>query len=127
MIVGMTDGVFDLLHVGHVRYLQNCRYHCGLLVVAVADDVFARTRGKDRPIIGQEDRLELVKALEIVDVAFLCDGSIRVINESMPDVYFKNEGCNVDPGLDIKIRVQRIPRWTGCSTTGIIEKIRRGK
>lgn len=73
-VVVMANGCFDLLHVGHVRYLEAAREHGDLLVVAVnSDESVRRLKGPDRPMVPQEERLELVAALEAVDYVFLFD------------------------------------------------------
>ena len=71
-VVVMANGCFDLLHVGHVRYLEAAREHGDLLVVAInSDDSVRSLKGPGRPMVPQEERLELVAALEAVDYVFL--------------------------------------------------------
>lgn len=66
--VAFASGAFDLLHVGHVRYLESAARDADVLIVAVADDESVhRLRGEGRPIMKQEDRAELVAALRCVD------------------------------------------------------------
>ncbi len=73
-VVVMANGCFDLLHVGHVRYLEAAREHGDLLVVAVNSDASVRRlKGPPRPLVPQDERLELVAALEAVDYVFLFD------------------------------------------------------
>ena len=70
--VVMANGCFDLLHVGHVRYLEAARLEGDLLVVAINSDASVRQiKGPGRPFVPQEERLELVAALEAVDYVFL--------------------------------------------------------
>lgn len=70
--VVMANGCFDLLHVGHVRYLEAARLEGDLLVVAINSDASVRQiKGSGRPFVPQEERLELVAALEAVDYTFL--------------------------------------------------------
>ena len=121
--VGLCDGSFDLLHPGHVKHLRNCAKLCDKLVVAVADDESVRARkGKDRPIHGEDNRLLMINELKCVNLAFLCDGSVGVVNEIKPDFYFRNDDYVVDRGLDPKILLVRMPVYG--STTEIIKKIR---
>ncbi len=71
-VVVMANGCFDLLHVGHVRYLEAAREYGDLLVVAInSDDSVRSLKGPGRPMVPQEERLELVAALEAVDYVFL--------------------------------------------------------
>ncbi len=124
--VGMCDGVFDLLHTGHIKHLTNCRKLCDYLVVAVADDKFVRNKkGKDRPIIGEDDRLLALRALRVVDEAFICDGTVASINRVRPHAYFKNYDYVLNKELHPDILVVRMPVYG--STTKLIEKIRSGK
>ena len=70
--VVMANGCFDLLHVGHIRYLEAARLEGDLLVVAVNSDASVRQlKGSGRPFVPQEERLEMVAALEAVDYVFL--------------------------------------------------------
>jgi D-glycero-beta-D-manno-heptose 1-phosphate adenylyltransferase len=70
--VVMANGIFDLLHVGHVRYLEDARRHGDALLVAVNSDASARAlKGEGRPIVPEAERMELVAALRCVDGAFL--------------------------------------------------------
>ena len=80
-VVGLCDGVFDLLHYGHVLHLQNCKKLCDVLIVYVANDIFARRKGKDRPIVGERARLAMVYSLRCVDHALINDGSVESVND----------------------------------------------
>lgn len=122
----MCDGVFDLMHIGHIKLLNECKKHCDFLIVAVADDKFARSKGEDRPYVGQEARLLSIKSLRAVDLAILCDGGVGIINQINPDIYFKKWDYTPDPGLNKNIKFMRIEGIE--STTGLVEMIRkRGK
>ncbi len=123
MIIGMCDGVFDLMHVGHIKLLNKCKQHCDFLIVAVADDNFAKGKGEDRPYIKQEARLLSIKSLRAVDLAILCDGTINIVNQINPDIYFKKWDYTPDPGLDNSIKFMRIEGIE--STTGLVEMIKR--
>ena len=120
--IGLCDGVFDLMHVGHIRHLNECKKHCDFLIVAVADDTYAQTKGEDRPYINQEERLYSIKSLECVDLAILCDGSVNIVNQFMPDVYFKNWDYKLDAGLDKRINVMRMDVYG--STTALVKRIK---
>ncbi len=89
-----TCGVFDLLHVGHVRYLEYARSLGGLLVVGVNSDESVRQLGKapDRPIVGQAARAEVVAALESVGYVCIFDEMrpIETIRILRPDIHVKD-------------------------------------
>lgn len=71
--VVLVGGYFDLLHAGHVSFLEKCREYGEVLVVAVNSDWRAKIKGPSRPIISEKDRLYLVSKLEVVDFCFLSD------------------------------------------------------
>lgn len=72
MIVGLTSGVWDLIHVGHLHYLESCRKLCDKLVVGVdCDDMVRAAKGPKRPYIPENQRLDLVNSLRWVDTAFM--------------------------------------------------------
>lgn len=90
--VGLANGVFDLLHVGHVRYLEGAKALCDRLVVAVNSDASTRAyKGPTRPVIPEAERAELVAALRCVDAVLLFDEpDVRaVIRALKPDVHVK--------------------------------------
>jgi D-glycero-beta-D-manno-heptose 1-phosphate adenylyltransferase len=134
--VVFTNGVFDLLHPGHTRYLAEA---CGLgdaLIVAVNSDRSARALGKgaDRPLTPEGDRAELLAALRAVDAVVIFDEPTpyEIISALQPDVLVKGadwaEGTIV--GADVVQgrggRVVRIPLAEGFSTTRLIARIRGG-
>lgn len=84
----LAAGVFDLLHVGHKRHLEEAAAH-GQLVVGVTWDQGVNKPG--RPIIPQEERLEMVKALRCVSRAFLCRDSIDALERTAPQVFVKGD------------------------------------
>lgn len=89
MIRGVIFGVFDLLHVGHLRVLGEAKNHCDHLTVFVITDEVAQTY-KRKPIIEESQRLEMIRALRMVDAAFLIDHRSSIDMEEM-DVYFVSE------------------------------------
>jgi len=129
-----TNGVFDLLHVGHVRYLKYARSLGDVLIVGVNADSSVRRLGKgdDRPVTTQADRAELLSSLEAVDavVIFDEDTPAAVIERLRPDVLVKGadwEGRDL-PGRDsVERRGGRVvfaPFEPGYSTTSILEKLK---
>ncbi len=90
--LGLCNGAFDLLHVGHVRYLQDAASRCDILVVAVNSDASVRgLKGPTRPVIPQDDRAELVAAISGVDVVHIFPESTvePVLRLLRPDFHFK--------------------------------------
>lgn len=129
-----TNGVFDLLHPGHVRYLAEARRLGDALIVAVNSDRSARAldKGSDRPLNGQTERAEVLAALASVDAAVIFDEDTphAIVTALQPDVLVKGadwaEGTIVGADL-VEARggkVVRVPLAEGYSTTRLIEKIR---
>jgi D-beta-D-heptose 7-phosphate kinase/D-beta-D-heptose 1-phosphate adenosyltransferase len=131
--VVFTNGVFDLLHPGHVRYLQEARREGDALIVAVNSDRSVRAvKGPSRPITPENERAEVVAALGCVDavVVFDEDDPRQIIGRLQPDVLVKGADWPLDAiiGRDaVEARgggVVRIPLADGHSTSAIIAKIR---
>lgn len=128
-----TNGVFDLLHPGHVRYLTEARRLGDRLVVAINSDSSVRLiKGPDRPINNQEERAEILAALAAVDAVLIFDEPTPhdVIAAVQPDVLVKGADWAADAivGRDIVEarggRVVRMKVEEGFSTTAIVDKIR---
>jgi D-glycero-beta-D-manno-heptose 1-phosphate adenylyltransferase len=97
--IGFANGCFDLLHVGHVRYLQGAAREADRLVVAVNDDAsVSRLKGPGRPILSAAARAELVAAIRGVDyVVIFSDPNVeRLLNAVRPDVHCKGTDYTVD-------------------------------
>ncbi len=131
-----TNGVFDLLHPGHVRYLQDARTLGDLLVVGLnADESVRRNKGPSRPINPQDERAEVLAALACVDavVIFAEDTPADIIRLIQPDVLVKGADWAEDKIVGLQTvearggRVVRVPVEQGYSTTAIIEKIVEGR
>ena len=130
--VVFTNGVFDLLHPGHVRYLQGARREGDALIVAVNSDRSVRAiKGPSRPVNLEAERVEVVAALACVDavVVFDEDTPHEVIGRLQPDVLVKGADWANDAivGRDTVEaqggRVVRLPIAEGYSTSAIIKKI----
>jgi len=128
-----TNGVFDLLHVGHLRYLQHARSLGDALIVGLNSDQSVREiKGADRPITVEAERAEILEALTCVDAVVVFDESTphALIQALQPDVLVKGADWAADAivGRDIVEasggRVVRIPIEPGHSTTAILSKIR---
>jgi rfaE bifunctional protein nucleotidyltransferase chain/domain len=129
-----TNGVFDLLHPGHVRYLRDARQLGDLLIVGLnADASVRRNKGSGRPINSEHERAEVLAALAPVDavVIFEEDTPAEIIRLVQPDVLVKGADWAADEivGRDTVEarggRVVRIPVEQGYSTTAIVERIRQ--
>lgn len=97
--IAFANGVFDLLHVGHVRYLEGARREADVLVVAVNDDACVRAlKGRDRPVLPAADRAELVAALRCVHaVVVFPEPTVTPLLELLrPDVHCKGTDYTVD-------------------------------
>ena len=129
-----TNGVFDLLHPGHVRYLQHARSLGDLLIVGLnADASVRRNKGSDRPITPENERAEVLAALECVDavVIFEHDTPAEIVRLVQPDILVKGADWPADQivGRDTVEarggRVVLVPVEQGHSTSAIVERIRR--
>jgi len=128
-----TNGVFDLLHPGHVRYLQAARVEGDCLIIAInSDRSVSAIKGPTRPITPERERAEILGALRCVDavVVFDEDTPFEIITAVQPDVLVKGADWAADRivGRDVvEARggcVVRMPVEQGWSTTSIVGKIR---
>ena len=131
--VVFTNGVFDLLHPGHVRYLQESRRLGAALIVGVNSDRSVRAnKGPERPINSEQERAEVLAALACVDFAVVFDEDTphALITEVQPDVLVKGAdwGEQHIVGRDVVEarggRVVRMELSPGFSTTSLIERTR---
>lgn len=130
--VVFTNGCFDLLHIGHTRYLQKAK-ECGdVMIVAInSDSSMQRIKGRSRPLVTQRERAEVLASLEAVDYVTIFEemDPLRIISLIKPDVlvkggdYKKEEvigrGVVEENGGEVRI----IPEIKGASTTGLIDLI----
>jgi rfaE bifunctional protein nucleotidyltransferase chain/domain len=129
-----TNGVFDILHPGHVRYLRDARALGDHLIVGVNSDRSVKALGKapDRPINTERERVEVLSALASVDAVVIFDEETphEIISAIQPDILVKGAdwGENAIVGRDVVEarggRVVRIPLAEGYSTTKILERVR---
>jgi len=132
--VVFTNGVFDLLHVGHVTLLEAARAEGGALVVGVNSDASARRLGKgtDRPIVPGQERARLLAALACVDCVVLFDEEtpLALIKRLRPDVLVKGADyaraaiVGADQVEGWGGRVVRVPLVPGTSTTALLARLR---
>lgn len=127
----VTNGCFDILHVGHVRYLQKTKGFADKLIVMLNSDVSVKAlKGEGRPINNENDRAEILSALSCVDYVVLFDekSPAKLLEDIKPDVYTKGADYTLEtlPEREIvernNIRVEFIEFVQGKSTTNIINK-----
>ena len=130
-----TNGVFDLLHVGHIRYLTAARSLGDALVVAINSDRTTRElKGMDRPITNELERAEILAALRSVDYVTIFDevSPRQLITTLLPDVLVKGGDYELDQihgREEVELaggKVISLPFVPGASTSTILEKMRRG-
>ena len=128
-----TNGCFDILHVGHVRYLQKTKSFADYSIILLNSDRSVRSiKGEGRPINNENDRAEVLCALSCVDyvVMFDEDSPANLLDEIKPDVYTKGADYTMEtlPEADImkknNTRVEFITFVEGKSTTNVINKIK---
>jgi D-beta-D-heptose 7-phosphate kinase/D-beta-D-heptose 1-phosphate adenosyltransferase len=130
--VVFTNGCFDLLHVGHVRYLEEARGLGDCLIVGVNTDDSVKTRkGDKRPIMSEFERAEMVAALACVDYVTLFSEStpVRIVDELRPDIHVKGGDYSLDRMPEAPVvqayggRVVLIPLIEGYSTSRIVKRV----
>ncbi len=134
--VVLTNGAFDLLHVGHLRYLMAAKREGDLLIVAINTDSSVRlSKGKDRPVVQERERAELVAALDGVDLVVLFDEPTvaRVIDALRPDVHAKGTDyseASVPEGEQVRAyggRVAIVGDAKAHSTSALVAALAREK
>lgn len=130
--VVFTNGCFDILHLGHVRYLQDAKALGDCLIVAVnTDDSVKRLKGDSRPLVPEFERAELVAALQCVDYVTLFDEDTptEVITYLQPDIHVKGGDYQADDLPESQAvksyggKIVIIPLTEGKSTTNLIQRI----
>jgi len=137
--IGFTNGCFDILHYGHVTYLNDARQKCDRLIVGLNSDSSVRVlKGDERPVHDENSRARVLSALGAVDMVVLFGAkdhgddntACALLEQLMPDIYFKGGDYTVDqiPEAPTVIRgggiVDVMPVYDGHSTTSSIEKMR---
>jgi glycerol-3-phosphate cytidylyltransferase len=132
--IGYTCGVFDLLHVGHLNLLERCKAMCEKLVVGVCDDDYVRTIKKKEPAILENDRVRMLKALKVVDDAFLVtieetDDKLKILEKIHFDVLFSGDDWKGSERYILTekqfekygVAIEYLPYTKGISTTQLKE------
>lgn len=128
-----TNGCFDILHAGHVRYLKESKKFGDILIVGLNSDVSVKKiKGESRPINPEMDRAEVLAGLEAVSYIVLFDETspVKLLEEIKPDIYTKGADYTVETLPEAKIvlsyggKIEFIKFLEGRSTTKIIDKIK---
>lgn len=126
--VVFTNGCFDILHAGHVRYLKEAKRHGDILIVGLNSDASVNSLKKGRPVVPQSERAEVLAALAMVDFVVIFDELTpwELIDALRPDVLVKGGDWKREDivGSDLVKEVFSLPYHKGFSTTGIVRKIR---
>ncbi len=127
-IIAFTNGCFDLMHLGHIKYLQAAKKNNRVLIVGLnSDQSIIRIKGPSRPICSQKSRSLVLAALEVVDFVVIFDEETpyNLIKTLKPDVLIKGadwKGKEII-GSDVVKKVELIKYVKGFSTTNIINRI----
>lgn len=130
-VIVTTNGAFDILHVGHIRYLNEAKAQGDILVVGLNSDASVRlNKGPDRPFVPERERAEMLCALSVVDYVVLFDEKdcIDFVRRVRPDVHVNDsaygEDCiERDAVLEGGGRLHIVQKIPGQSTTGLVERI----
>jgi rfaE bifunctional protein nucleotidyltransferase chain/domain len=130
-----TNGVFDILHPGHVDYLARARSLGAALIVGLNSDSSARMleKGNDRPINPETDRALMLAALESVTLVTMFSEAtpVALLEKVRPDIYVKGGDYDIDTLDETRLvrsyggQAQAIPFLAGYSTTALVDRIRR--
>ena len=132
--IAFTNGCFDILHVGHVRYLREAKKTADVLVLALNSDSSVRSiKGEKRPLVTENERAEVLAALEFIDFITIFEEStpLELIKYLKPDILIKGGDWPEEKVVgreEVKKwggRVAIIPEVEGKSTTSIVEKIKQ--
>lgn len=135
-LIVFTNGCFDILHVGHIRYLKKAAALGDSLVLAVnSDSSVKKLKGKNRPYVPEQERLEMLAALEMIDylVLFSEIDCKTVLEEIKPQIYVKGGDYRIEDLPEAETvysyggKIVLITEVKGKSTTNIIKKIRQSK
>ena len=127
-----TNGCFDIIHIGHITLLKKAKSLGDILVVGLnSDESVKKLKGKERPIVPQNERAEILDSIKYVDYVVVFDEltPYKVITEIKPDIIVKGKDYKLKEvvGWGIVPKIVRINLVKDRSTTGIIEKIKRLK
>ena len=127
-----TNGVFDILHIGHIRYLQEAKKLGDILIVAINSDTSTKKlKGPKRPLNNENDRAEALAALECIDYVtiFNEENPIKILGIIKPNIHAKGGDYNISQIIEKGMveknngKIILIPKIKGYSTTDFINKI----
>ena len=127
-----TNGCFDILHVGHLRYLQQAKAQGDILIVAInSDDSVRAIKGDKRPLVSENERAEILAALECVDYVMIFPelDPIPFLNDLRPDIHVKGGDYTLDRVIERETveslggEMRLLPGVPGKSTSSLIELI----
>ncbi|SFL18967.1 D-glycero-beta-D-manno-heptose 1-phosphate adenylyltransferase [Halanaerobium salsuginis] len=133
-LIVFTNGCFDILHVGHIRYLKKAAALGDKLIVAVNNDNSVRElKGKTRPLVPEQERVEMLSALEMIDylLLFAETDCKKLLSELEPQLYVKGGDYRVEDLPEAETvysyggKIILITQVKGRSTTNLIKKIRK--
>lgn len=134
LVVVATNGCFDILHVGHIRFLQKAKSYGDILIVGLNSDFSVKKiKDKSRPINNENERAEILAALRSVDLVsiFNEENALNFLKEVNPDIYVKGDEYDLDNLQEAKQvkatggKIILIPMIPGASSTNIIEKLKK--
>ena len=135
-LIVFTNGCFDILHVGHIRYLRKAASLGDRLVLALnSDSSVKKLKGKARPFVPEAERLEMLAALEMVDYLILFSeiDARQLLEEIEPQIYVKGGDYRIEDLPEAETvynyggKIVLVTEVKGKSTTNIIKKIRQSK
>jgi len=131
-IVITTNGVFDILHIGHIRYLKEAKKLGDILIVAINSDLSTKKiKGPNRPLNNENDRAESIASLECIDYVtiFNEEDPIKFLEKIKPDIHVKGGDYEMDQIIEKDIveknngKIVLIPEIKGYSTTDLIKRM----
>ena len=131
--IGFTNGCFDLIHQGHIFYLKEARKMCDFLILGLnSDNSIKKIKGKDRPILNQMERTEILANFDFIDkiLIFNEETPINLIKKIRPNIIFKGDDYSIDEVVGSKViknwggKIKLIKCVKGKSTSNIIRKIK---
>ena len=131
-VIVTTNGIFDILHIGHIRYLKQAKKLGDVLIVALnSDSSTKKIKGPKRPLNNEKDRAESLVALECVDYVaiFNEENPIKFLQKIKPDIHVKGSDYRMDQIIEKSIveenkgKIILIPEVKGYSTTDLIKRI----
>lgn len=136
--VGITFGVFDLLHIGHLNLLERCKSMCDKLIVAICDDDYVVNVKNKKPVYSEQDRVRILKALKVVDDVVLVNkeetaNKLLVFEKMEYDVLFSGDDWKgsdrykktEEEFANYGISIEYFPYTTGISSSEIKDKLNK--